>query len=155
MGKWFNQANSRNFPFLVKFDADLPLTEWLFTHGYERSAIVVMTITPTIADYAAKQWYLQPYDKVSPYCTPHLAHVTDRAQTTALLVFLRNHLARWFTVGEKSFCWVYDAVTMYSICHTFDLKLVNKLFYAIAETAQGQEISREPVVDSYLVFGTY
>jgi hypothetical protein len=69
LAKWFNSTNSSNFPFIVKFDGDLELTEWLFTHGYERSAVVLMSITPTISEHVAKQWYLQSYDSVSPYLT--------------------------------------------------------------------------------------
>jgi hypothetical protein len=96
-----------------------------------------MSITPNISEHVAKQWYLQSYDS-----------------TTALLIYLKNHIARWFKcIDQKSFCWIYDAVTVYSVCRAFEAKQVDKLFYTVTENGQGEVTTRVPVVDSYLVFG--
>jgi hypothetical protein len=115
-----------------------------------------MSITPNISEHVAKQWYLQSYDSVSPYLTHDLTRVTHTAQTTALLIYLKNHIARWFKcIDQKSFCWIYDAVTVYSVCRAFEAKQVDKLFYTVTENGQGEVTTRVPVVDSYLVFGTF
>lgn len=76
------------------------------------------------------------------------------AQTTALLVCLKNHFARWFKLDEKNFCWIYDAVTLYAACRAFDVKQAEKLFYTVIETRDGVVTTREPIVDSFLLFGT-
>jgi hypothetical protein len=135
LSKWYTQVNANGYPFLVKFDSDLELTQWLFHHCYERSAITVISVNESLMAYAAKQWYLQGFDPM-----------------VAMMVYLKRHISYFFGIREKCFCWAHDASTIYSFNISYEKKFTDRFFYTVIEKGN-TEVKRIPVIEYFLVFG--
>jgi hypothetical protein len=134
-GKWFNQTNTNNFPFLVKFNSDPELSKWIFTYGYDKSAVLVFFVAPNLSNNVANEWYLAGYEK-----------------TMALMLHIKRHLGQFFTLDRSGFCWIYDPTVMYSLLLTFHSSFTNSLFYTIKSKGIFVD-TKFPVVDAIMVFG--